>query len=91
MKHFLDIIEISSKMFCLTSAYLFLKAASVLLSKGKSFPRHCKPNAGCTVVPLTLILATPVGARINTREVFQESQHGVAALCYQLIHSFNRV
>ena len=46
-----------------TSAYLFLKAHNVLLSKGK---RHAKPNAECTVVPLILLLATPVSARINT-------------------------
>ena len=54
-------------MISQTSAYLFLKATDVLLSKGKSFPRHGKPNTECTVVPFTLILATPVGARINTR------------------------
>ena len=50
-----------------TSAYLFLKAANELLSKGKNFSRHGKSNGECTVVPLTLILATPVGSRINTQ------------------------
>ena len=52
-------------MISSTSAYLFLKAVNVILSKGNSFPRYGKPNTECTVVPLTLILATPVGARIN--------------------------
>ena len=54
-------------MISSASAYLFLKADNVLLSKGKGFPRHGKPNAECTVVPLTLIFATPVCARFNTR------------------------
>ena len=47
-------------MITSTSAYLFLKEANVLLSEGKSFPRHGKPK-------FKLIPATPVGARINTR------------------------
>ena len=54
-------------MISSASAYLFLKADNVLLSKGKGFPRHGKPNVECTVVPLTLIFATPVCARFNTR------------------------
>ena len=54
-------------MITSASAYLFLKEANVLLSEGKSFPRHGKPNAEYTVVPFKLIPATPVGARINTR------------------------
>ena len=66
IKHFFRTIEISSKMIRPTSAYLFLKAANVLLSKGKRFLQHGKPNAECAVVSLTLILATPVGIKINT-------------------------
>ena len=54
-------------MISSTSAYLFLKAVNVLQSKGKSFPRRGKPNVEYTVVSLTFILATPVGARINTQ------------------------
>ena len=49
-----------------TFAYLFLKAANVLLSEVKSVPRQGTLNAECTTVPLTLILATSAGARINT-------------------------
>ena len=30
------------------------------------YPQHGKPNAECTVVALILLLASPVGARINT-------------------------
>ena len=67
IKSFFDTIETSSKIISSISPYLFLKAANILLSKGKNFLRHGKPNAECTVVPLTLILATPVSARINIR------------------------
>ena len=66
---FLDTIKISTKI---TSAYLFLKAANMLLSKGKGFPRHGKPNNECTVVPLTLMLASPVDARISTGLILVE-------------------
>ena len=59
-------------MISSTFAYLFFKAANVLLSKGKSFPRHGNPNAECIAVPFTLIPETPSGIRINTRGLPEE-------------------
>ena len=53
-------------MISSTSAYLFLKTHNLLLSKGKRCPQHGKPNAECTVVALILLLASSLGARINT-------------------------
>ena len=65
-------------MISSASAYLFLKADNVLLSNGKGLPRHGKPNAECTVVPLTLILQLQY-VLDSTPAVFQDSQYGLAA------------
>ena len=39
----------------------------MLPSNGKGFPRHGYSNAECIAVPLIMILATAVGAKIKTR------------------------
>ena len=41
----------------------------MLSSNGKDFPRHGYSNAECIAVPLILILATAVGAKIKTRGI----------------------
>lgn len=62
----MDVIDISSIIISCTSENLFSSVASVLAFKGYSLPRHSKSNAEWIVVLFTLILATPVGAKIKT-------------------------
>ena len=65
-------------MISSASVNLFLKTANVLLPKGKSFPRHAKPNAECIVMPLTLNLQLQKVLE-PTLVVSQERHHGIEA------------
>lgn len=66
VRTFLDTIDISSFIISSTSENLFHSVASVLASKGYSFPRHTSFHAEWIIVPFTLILAAPVRANLET-------------------------
>ena len=66
VRTFLDTIDISSIIISSTSENLFQSVASVLVSKGYSFPRHTSFHAEWIIVPFTLILAAPVRANLET-------------------------
>lgn len=63
---FFGTLDITSITISRTSENLFSNVAMVIASKRYSFPQHEKGKEDWIIVPLKLILATPVSAKIKT-------------------------
>ena len=63
---FFGTFDITSITISRTSENLFSNVAMIIASKGYSFPQYEKRKKDFIIIPLKLILATPVSAKIKT-------------------------